>query len=531
METSGGRPCPFLLGLSGTADDLVVFVRAIAATAGLDAQPRLLPFGTLRQHLHVSPPGTESEVILLLPWDLAPECDWRTGFPENADLEAVIGSAAAMVEVLSQRKAATYLYLPAALPPVFLGSRQRARFAAALLGKAMDLGARILPADLFDLGAYLSTGRPISGAKLDVAATAIVDCLKPSSLAPAKVLVTDLDNVLWSGVIAEDGVDGIEAGPSGRGYRHYVYQSFLLSRQRAGVILAGVSRNSPADAVLPFERGLLLLGKDDFVDIRAGYRAKSVEVAEIARSLNLSLESFVFVDDNPVEIAEVTAALPTVRCLQFPAAEADLPGFLDRLADQFDIAEVTAEDRARTRFYKSRAATLSDRPSGGGDTTAFLRSLGMRLTVVERGKGDWTRAIQLINKTNQFNLNGRRWPEVEVEAVTASGGTLYAGSLEDRSGSHGEIVACLVNFAGCVQAFVMSCRVFERKVEHAFLAWLLARQGRELRLSYEPTARNQPFTDFISLPGFLRNGDVVTESVRLRPELAIGQVIDVVPPP
>ena len=154
METSGGRPCPFLLGLSGTADDLVVFVRAIAATAGLDAQPRLLPFGTLRQHLHVSPPGTESEVILLLPWDLAPECDWRTGFPENADLEAVIGSAAAMVEVLSQRKAATYLYLPAALPPVFLGSRQRARFAAALLGKAMDLGARILPADLFDLGAY-----------------------------------------------------------------------------------------------------------------------------------------------------------------------------------------------------------------------------------------------------------------------------------------------------------------------------------------------------------------------------------------
>ena len=121
----------------------------------------------------------------------------------------------------------------------------------------------------------------------------------------------------------------------------------------------------------------------------------------------------------------------------------------------------------------------------------------MTLTLQERSQGDRTRAVQLINKTNQFNLNGRRITEAEVAEVVAAGGRLYTASLSDRSGSHGEILACLVSVDGSITAFAMSCRVFQRRVEHAFLAWLASQPHPPSAMEWAGTPRNEPFAQFL----------------------------------
>jgi FkbH-like protein len=133
----------------------------------------------------------------------------------------------------------------------------------------------------------------------------------------------------------------------------------------------------------------------------------------------------------------------------------------------------------------------------GADISRFLKDLGMTLTLHDRSRGDRTRAVQLINKTNQFNLNGRRVTDPEIGDVLEAGGRLYSASLSDRSGSHGEILSCLVSAEGVITAFVMSCRVFQRRVEHAFLAWLASQPHPLGAMDWASTPRNEPFAQFL----------------------------------
>jgi FkbH-like protein len=143
----------------------------------------------------------------------------------------------------------------------------------------------------------------------------------------------------------------------------------------------------------------------------------------------------------------------------------------------------------------------------GADLTGFLQGLNMSLTIHDRSRGDRTRAVQLINKTNQFNLNGRRVTDDDVGVVLGDGGKLYTALLEDRTGSHGEIFSCLIDHRGTVQSLVMSCRVFQRRVEHAFFTWLAARNNPKLQLAFAETPRNEPIQRFLEDPAFRRNGD------------------------
>jgi FkbH-like protein len=240
----------------------------------------------------------------------------------------------------------------------------------------------------------------------------------------------------------------------------------------------------------------MTLGESDFVAIIASYNAKSAQIMELASRLNLGLESFVFVDDNPVELAEVALALPAVQCVAFPKADG-LPAMLSELATLFHRETVTDEDRERTALYRRRLEGLVPSELRGADISAFLRDLGMTLVIHDRSQGDRKRAVQLINKTNQFNLNGRRVTDQEVSTVLASGGRLYTAALNDRTGAHGEILSCLVDKDGLIVSFVMSCRVFQRRVEHAFLAWLVSQPDPPSAMSWVSTARNEPFARFL----------------------------------
>ena len=498
---------PFLMAMSGTADQLVLYLRAHAASAGLDAQVRVLPFGTLGQHLFSETTGTE--LFLLMPWDLAPECDWRSGISGTlADVDSIMARAEQVAAVLTKRKA-RLAYLPAPIAPLCAASSDNVRLATELTTLAVRSGAVLIPAQRFSMASYLASGAPVAGDALSAVAKVLVDLLLAPPSGTFKVVATDADNTLWAGLVGEDGVGAVSAEPHGPGFRHFVYQGFLLRLKAAGILLAVISRNDEDMVRAPLDSGSMPLKIADFVAIRAGYRAKSDLVRELAESLNLGADSVVFIDDNPVELAEVASAVPGITCQAFPGKDEDLPAFLDSLALLFDRRSVTAEDVERTEMYRRRVATQP--PTEGVGLMDFLNGLDMVLTLRDRTNDDWTRAHQLINKTNQFNLNGRRLDESQVATVLAEGGRMFTAMLDDRTGSHGEIIACLIDRGGRVHALVMSCRVFQRRVEYAFLLWLLSHwQGPALSFAFSATERNEPLRIFLADPAFADCGEFWT---------------------
>ncbi|MDQ6769215.1 MAG: HAD-IIIC family phosphatase [Gemmatimonadota bacterium] len=493
---TGGPPLPFLFALSGSAEPFDLYLRAAAAKRGRLAVAHVLPFNTLAQSLRREPERGLVEVFLLLPWDFAPEADWRTGALERADEESLRERAIEIERLLSRRRA-RLLYLPAPLPPLFANHNRDAAFELALESLAVGLGARVLPRETFSLPGYFLSGCPVSGASIGSVAEAVVVLASEALLQPKKVLVTDLDNVMWSGGIGEDGLQGIAFEQQGRGYPHSIYQGLLRRLRCEGALLVAVSRNDAEIAMLPFRTGRMPLREEDFVAIVASYHAKSAQIAELASRLNLGLDSFVFVDDSPVELTEVSLALPAVRCVPFPRQADALAGFLSELSRLFGRREITAEDRDRTDLYRRRLEGLTPSTTSGADISRFLKDLGMTLTLHDRSHGDHTRADQLINKTNQFNLNGRRVTEPEIGEVVKTGGRLYSASLSDRSGSHGEILSCLVTVDGVITALAMSCRVFQRRVEHAFFAWLASQPHPPAAMDWASTPRNEPFAQFL----------------------------------
>ncbi|MCC7127089.1 MAG: HAD-IIIC family phosphatase [Acidobacteria bacterium] len=502
---SGGTSKALRIALSGVGDPLAIYLKAAATRHGIALEPQFLPFNTLHQHL-LSPADGQTEVFLLLPWDLAPELDWRSGVPRTIDEAAVIDRARQIAASIARRHARV-VYLPAPVPPVLPDAARLRALAFDLRAVAAAVGAVEAPADVFSLPSYFATGLAIAGGSLGAVGQMLIAAAFTSKPEPAKVVVTDLDNVMWDGVIAEDGLEGIHYGPLGAGYKHFVYQTLLARLKSEGILLAAVSRNDPEVARLPFQQGSMTLREDDFVSIVASYHAKSAQVAALAERLNLGLDAFVFVDDNEIELAEMHLELPGVRCEPFPKRDEDLPRALERISAHFDRPVITAEDRERTEMYRRRLAGMAPSDAQGGDLRAFLTGLDMSLALHDRSSGDRARAVQLINKTSQFNINGRRVTDEEVAAVLDAGGRLLTATLDDRNGTHGEILSILIDSDDVVRSFVMSCRVFNRRVEYAFLG-SLARAARPPRVfEVATTSRNEPARTFLRSDAFSPDGD------------------------
>ncbi len=493
----GGPAFPFLLGMSGTPDPLVVYLRAAAAQQGLDAQHRFLPFNTLQQAVYDAPTAGESEVFLLFPWDVIPELDWRSGVPQQAPDEAMLRARATQFLDRVATRSARLLYVPAPCPPLWLDPARNEALSLWLQASVRALHADVLDVDCFALSTYLASGSPLASARLGEVASRIVMALRTSGDGTAKVLVTDLDETMWSGIIGDDGADGIAYRAEGRGFRHFLYQTLLRRLKDEGVLLAAVTKNDPEVALVPFQQGEMVLQRADFVAFLASWNAKSSQIQSLAQQLNLGLDAFVFVDDNPVELAEVARELPAVHAVQFPDSERGIAELLHHLTAMFRRTQVTAEDRERTALYQRRLEGLVPSDAAGADIAAFLRELDMSLTIVDRSTGDRTRAVQLLNKTNQFNLNGIRLTDQEVGEILADGGSLFTATLADRTGSHGEILAAILDREGVLTSMVMSCRVFQRRVEYAFVAWLAAQGRPPKRARYVATERNTPTRRFL----------------------------------
>jgi len=363
-----------------------------------------------------------------------------------------------------------------------------------------------------DERSWFESKQPCSPALMVELAREIAHLIASLKRAPKKVLVLDLDNTLWGGVVADDGLEGIELGDtSPRGEAFKAFQKYIASLQQRGVLLAVCSKNDLAQAQEPFvKHPEMVLRLDDLVSFKANWEPKSENLRAMARELNLGLDSFVFVDDNPAEIEIVRQFAPEVTALLLGPDPSD---YVAQLADcrLFEPRSITSEDAGRTSQYRSDAqrkaleATVTDMAS-------YLESLQMESEISEFTPVDVPRLSQLINKSNQFNLTTRRRSEAEVSAVMNDPNfTGFSVRLKDRFGDHGLICIVIGEQAGDsmnIDTWLMSCRVLKRQVEETVLNELVglakSRNCARLQGVYLATAKNEMVRDFYLRMGFTR---------------------------
>jgi FkbH-like protein len=352
-----------------------------------------------------------------------------------------------------------------------------------------------------DLKSELTTGFPYRTAHAANLARLFAGLIQPQ--APKKGLITDLDGTLWRGLIGEEGVTGISWDLDHGSHVHALYQQLLNALSESGVLLGVASRNDPELVNAALDREDLIVSKDQFFPLEVSWNSKSKSVARILEAWNIDADAVVFVDDSPFELAEVQSAHPGIQCLHFPndaTAEYDL---LHQLRGLFGKPEILPEDAIRAGSirraveFKDDTSSDSARPPG-----EFLSQIDAELTLTQVTPND-LRAFELVNKTNQFNLNGRRLSEVEFQsALKKPGAVSLLVCYKDKYGPLGRIAVLLGEVDASVlkiDTWVMSCRAFSRHIEYRCLEYLFEHlHVSEIVFDFQPTDRNSALRDFLS---------------------------------
>jgi FkbH-like protein len=347
-----------------------------------------------------------------------------------------------------------------------------------------------------DVAGELRTGFPYRLAHAEHVA-ALLAALVENRL-PKKGLITDLDDTLWRGLLGEVGVTGIEWDLAHGAQVHALYQQLLAALAERGVLVGVVSKNDPALVEEAFGRDDLLVAREAIHPVQAGWGAKSEAVRQVLRAWNIGADSVVFVDDTPMELAEVAAAHPGIECLRFAKDDPEAVwALLEQLRDLFGKATVSEEDRLRAASLRATAAAPE---AGSPGFEEFLAGAGAVVSLDFRPEVGDPRALELVNKTNQFNLNGRRYTEAQWRALLERPGAfLLRVAYEDRFGPLGKIAIAAGRHAGdtvYVDAWVMSCRAFSRRIEYQCLHRLFERfQATAIAFDYAKTDRNGPLQE------------------------------------
>jgi FkbH-like protein len=324
-----------------------------------------------------------------------------------------------------------------------------------------------------------------------------------------KCLVLDLDNTLWGGVIGDDGVEGVAIGQgSARGEAFLAIQQMAIGLRQRGIVLAVCSKNDEAVARVPFrDHPDMVLREDHIAVFVANWGDKATNLRAIAAALNIGLDALVFLDDNPVERAQVRLELPMVAVPEVGDDPALYPRAL-AAAGYFESVAFADDDRVRADAYRANAERAAF--AGTSDMAGYLASLEMVADVRGFDAVNRARIAQLINKSNQFNLTTRRYTEREVAAMEADAALeTVQVRLADRFGDNGMIAVGILRPAADameIDTWLMSCRVLGRRMEEAMLAQLVAaarrRGATRLIGRYRPTAKNAMVADHYEKLGF-----------------------------
>jgi len=454
-------------------------------------------------------------VAVVVEWaDADPRLGLREGYPPSPEDEAAIGAGAAgrldRLQKLLAAAASTrriVLALPASPLPPWLPSLPGqasafklhlrallASFASACAASGVRVVEAADTASAYDVRAHINSGFPYRNSYADTLAASLATLLLPAT--PAKGLVTDLDNTLWSGIAGDDGPSNVHWSLENHARPHGLYQQFLAGLSAQGVLLAVASKNDLSPVAEALRRSDLLVPSSAFYPVETNWGPKSESILRIARAWNIGLEDIVFVDDSPFELAEVRQALPQVECHAFPAGDsAAVLALLETLRLRFAREHVSEEDLLRASSLRN--AQLDQNSPSSADPEALLARLDARVAVSFLREPFDPRALELLNKTNQFNLNGRRWEESQFRAfLSGSDAVLAVVSYEDRFGALGKIaVAVGQRQADClrIKSWVMSCRAFSRRIEFSTLLALFDYTGTDwLELDWHSTPRNNP---------------------------------------
>ena len=540
------EPVRLALLASGTVDHLLAGIRVGGLRRGLRIAAHAGGYGQYRQEL-LDPGGLAAfrpDAVLLA---LAAR-DFLGAVPLAASAEAADAAVAAAVADLRALWARarglgggsgalvvqqTFLDLE---PPLFGGldaalpgapARLVGRLNAALADAAAAEGvllldlARVAARDGLD--AWHDQGRWLQ-AKMEITPQAgpmygelVARLVAAARGKSKKCLVLDLDNTLWGGVIGDDGLAGIVLGQgSGVGEAHLGLQAYAKRLKERGIVLAVCSKNDPAIAEAAFDHPEMLLERSDFAAFVANWTDKGTNLRAIAKALNLGLDSLVFVDDNPVERAQVRAALPEVAVPELPPDPAHYVRTLAE-AGYFEAVAFTAEDRDRAGQYAANLERES-LATAAGDMEAFLGQLAMTVEAGPVTALNLARVTQLVNKTNQFNTTTLRRTEAEVAALADDPRALTLQfRLLDKFGDNGIVSVMLLEPAGSggdaleLVNWVMSCRVFGRQLEEEALNILAetarARAVSEIRARLVPTEKNGVIADLFPRLGFAPAGE------------------------
>jgi FkbH-like protein len=529
--SAAGQPVKIALLGGFNTYFLTDFLRLAFFRRGLAAEIVSCGYGLLLNELLVGGPAMQSnpDVVLVLP----SHRDLRF-FPEmGASHEQAL--AAAENEAAFWRKAVEQI----AKPVVFLSFDQppcrtlgelsgfgpsalgaHARRANQLLFDSLPLAASLIDAEALhgrlgplwrDNHVYTLCKQPFAMAALPVVADTLAAAVAAKLGKSRKVLVLDLDNTLWGGAVGDVGMANLEIGPeTPEGEAYSSFQQYLKALSDRGVILALCSKNNPEIAWSAFrEHPAMILRESDISAFAINFDEKATNLHSIAKTLNVGLNSLVFVDDNPIERAWIQAQLPEVAVVDLPENPALYADAVDR-ANLSPMEALTKEDLTRTQSYHAIAIS---RESGKTalDIDSFLRDLQPVATVEQVGEGTIDRIVQLIGKTNQFKLNPTLF---DAAFVSSNADAVVALRLTDRLQDYG-IVAIAVTEPRdgrlTILNWVMSCRVFGRRLEHAMVSVLWQRAERMglsgLLLHYVPSSKNGLVPEALHSLGFARVRD------------------------
>ncbi len=541
---ANARPFSVVLACGFTPLHLQTFLSAHLQQALPNRKVVVTPglYGNLAETLEGINDSAIDGIAVALEWcDLDPRLDFRSAGSWGRSTAAdVVANAQAMLDRVGAaisrvpsgvRVALSLPTLP--LPPLFHTPGWQAseyelhleseifRFAASVTqaARATVINVRRLleispPGSSFDLKSHLHTGLPYTTPHADRVASQLALALVPP--APKKGIISDLDDTLWSGIAGEIGPENVSWDLASHSHLHGLYQKLLASLSEHGTLVGIASKNDPKVAAQVFEREDILLRPEQVFPVEVHWNAKSGSVSRILETWNIAADSVIFVDDSPMELAEVAAAHPDMECVLFPRNDyvAGL-AMLRRLRDACGKERVSSDDALRLDSIRQGAA-FRVQAAAAATPESFLAQAEAVVTF-DFGCAAEPRVLELVNKTNQFNLNGRRYSEADWRNLTSQPDAVVVSvSYEDKFGPLGTIavVAGVVHGKRLgIVTWVMSCRAFARRIEQQTLKMLFQSSGtEEVDFDFVPTARNGPLQDFFAAV----TGERPTTELRLR---------------
>jgi FkbH-like protein len=392
-------------------------------------------------------------------------------------------------------------------------NRELQRAAAQLRGVYIldydALLARRGRAQSFDARKYLIARLPFSAGSLSDLPREWLRFLLPLTGKTAKVLVVDLDNTLWGGIVGEDGFEGIKLGSDYPGAAYQELQRAMLDLSKRGILLAICSKNNREDAMEVLERHPgMLLRPQHFAAMRINWNDKSEGLREIAAELNIGIDSLAFLDDNPTEREQVRSSLPEVTVIDLPKEPLEYAVTL-RECPVFERLALSTEDQQRSAMYaEQRERSQAEQKFHSKED--FYRFLEQEAEIAPLSSSTLARIAQLTQKTNQFNLTTRRYGEQQISEFGSNPDCrVLSVRVRDRFGDQGLVGVAITRDEAetCeIDTFLLSCRVIGRNVETALLSYIAedaaVRGLRRLKGRFIPTKKNAPAREFYAQHGF-----------------------------